>query len=118
MCSVQDTTDTGNEGYRFLKLDGGMTEILRPSLYGAQHPIHIIPNLTASYAGDNSTGYSRSLLRIWRSLTPASGDPEKLEPRNILRGEVDDFWGNESAGAYCSSMTAKNYVLFQKLRKF
>ena len=27
------------DGYRFLKLDGGMTEILRPSLYGAQHPI-------------------------------------------------------------------------------
>ena len=25
----------------FLKLDSGMTEILRPSLYGAQHPVHI-----------------------------------------------------------------------------
>ena len=30
------------EGYRFLKLDAGMTEVLRPSLYGAQHPIHVI----------------------------------------------------------------------------
>jgi diaminopimelate decarboxylase len=29
----------GREGYRFVKTDTGMTEILRPSLYGAQHPI-------------------------------------------------------------------------------
>ena len=41
--SVQDTTQTGSEGYRFLKLDAGMTEVLRPSLYGAQHPIHVVP---------------------------------------------------------------------------
>ena len=33
---------TGPDGYRFLKLDSGMTEILRPSLYGAQHPIHLV----------------------------------------------------------------------------
>ena len=45
-------------------------------------------------------------------MTPAPGDPEKLEPRNILRGEVDDFCVVESAGAYCSSMTAKNYNSF------
>ena len=41
--TVQDVTSTGQDGYRFLKLNAGMTEILRPSLYGAQHPIHIIP---------------------------------------------------------------------------
>ena len=40
--SIQDTTDTGSGGYRFLKLDAGMTELLRPSLYGAQHPINIV----------------------------------------------------------------------------
>jgi len=41
--TVQDVTTTGADGYRFLKLNGGMTEILRPSLYGAQHPLLIIP---------------------------------------------------------------------------
>ena len=41
--TVQDITSTGPEGYRFLKLDGGMTEILRPSLYGAQHPLVVVP---------------------------------------------------------------------------
>jgi diaminopimelate decarboxylase len=39
--TVQDMTDTGDSGYSFLKLDSGMTEILRPSLYAAQHPFFI-----------------------------------------------------------------------------
>ena len=30
------------EGYRFAKLDTGMTEVTRPSLYGAQHPINVL----------------------------------------------------------------------------
>ena len=32
---VQDMTTTGADGHTFLKLDSGMTEVLRPSLYGA-----------------------------------------------------------------------------------
>ena len=35
--------DTGKEGYTFLKVNAGMTEVTRPSLYGAQHPIIVIP---------------------------------------------------------------------------
>ena len=31
LTTVQDATDTGPDGYNFLKLDGGMTELLRPS---------------------------------------------------------------------------------------
>ena len=45
-------------------------------------------------------------------LTPANGDPEALAPRNLLRGEVGDFCVIESTGAYCSSMSAKNYNSF------
>ena len=41
--TIQDVTTTGKDGYRFLKLNAGMTEILRPSLYGAQHPIFVDP---------------------------------------------------------------------------
>lgn len=41
--SIQDIVDTGVFGYTFIKVDSGMTELLRPSLYGAQHPIHVIP---------------------------------------------------------------------------
>merc|ERR1712031_105840 len=42
--TVQDLVTTGGpEGHTFLKLDSGMTEVLRPSLYGAQHPLVTIP---------------------------------------------------------------------------
>src|SRR5215470_14981719 len=37
-----DVVDTGDEGYLFAKLDTGMTEVTRPSLYGAQHPIDVL----------------------------------------------------------------------------
>ncbi len=33
--SVQDLTSTGEDGYDFIKLDTGMTENARPSMYGA-----------------------------------------------------------------------------------
>jgi len=35
--------EKGAAGYTFLKLDSGMTEVLRPSLYAAQHPVVIVP---------------------------------------------------------------------------
>lgn len=110
---VQDITSTGKDGYRFLKLNAGMTEILRPSLYGAQHPIFIIPEAGQEKFRDHCpqvvVGHCCESGDL---LTPASGDPEALAPRNLLRGEVGDFCVIESTGAYCSSMSAKNYNSF------
>ena len=42
---VIDIVDTGEDGYNFIKVNSGMTEVTRPSLYGAQHPIIVIPNM-------------------------------------------------------------------------
>jgi diaminopimelate decarboxylase len=39
LCAVQDIVSTGAEGFTFAKLDTGMTEILRPAMYGSHHPI-------------------------------------------------------------------------------
>ncbi len=39
LCKIDDKVDTGTAGHTFLKLNCGMTEILRPTLYGAYHPI-------------------------------------------------------------------------------
>lgn len=110
---IQDVTTTGKDGYRFLKLNAGMTEILRPSLYGAQHPLLILtepgqekfrelcPQVIVGHCCESGD-----------LLTPAPGDPEALSPRNLIRGEIGDFCVVESAGAYCSSMSAKNYNSF------
>ena len=44
----QDLVSTGASGYEFIKLDAGMTELLRPSLYGALHPIVVVPSKVRS----------------------------------------------------------------------
>ncbi|MEL0099992.1 MAG: diaminopimelate decarboxylase, partial [Opitutae bacterium] len=74
---IQDVTSTGKDGYRFLKLDSGMTEILRPSLYGAQHPIHLVCE-----PGQQKFRESIDQVVVGHCcesgdlLTPAPGDPE------------------------------------------
>lgn len=110
---VQDITSTGSEGYHFLKLDAGMTEVLRPSLYGSQHPIIILPE-------DSNSNDRQELEQVVVGhccesgdlLTPTPDDPETLSPRLLLEGRVGDACIIEGVGAYCSSMPAKNYNSF------
>lgn len=111
LCKVQDIVDTGERGYRFLKLDTGMTDILRPSLYGAQHPIEIIPQ-------DEAPPDTREYVVVGHCcesgdiLTPAPGDPEGLGPRALPEARIGDFCWIGGAGAYCAAMCAANYNSF------
>jgi len=108
--TVQDLADTGAEGRRFLKLDTGMTEILRPSLYGAQHGIRLYPQKdtgrTAEYLVAGHCCESGDML------TPAPGDPEGLLARTLPEAAIGDLCVIEGAGAYCAAMPAKNYNSF------
>jgi diaminopimelate decarboxylase len=108
--TVQDIVDTGEEGYRFLKLDTGMTEILRPSLYGAQHPIVLLPRVDTGaclpYVAVGHCCESGDLI------SPAPDHPDVLHPRELPEVEPGDLCVIEGAGAYCSVMSAKNYNSF------
>ncbi len=108
--TIQDIVSTGKEGYNFLKLDTGMTEILRPSHYGAQHTLVVLPQndsgKTASYIAVGHTCEAGDLL------TPAPGQPERLQPRELAEAAVGDLCVIEGTGAYCASMTAVNYNSF------
>jgi len=109
--SVQDIVETGGpDGRAFLKLDSGMTEILRPSLYAAQHPIVIVPaeptSDTAEYLVVGHCCESGDVLTV------GVDDPESLQPRTLAKAAVGDLCVIEGAGAYCSSMSAKNYNSF------
>ncbi|MBR6388736.1 MAG: diaminopimelate decarboxylase [Opitutales bacterium] len=107
LAEIQDICDTGSGGYTFLKLNSGMTEILRPSLYGAQHPIVTIPqNPTGKIKEYIVSGHCCESGDI---LTPASADPEGLAPRPMQEAQIGDLCAIGGAGAYCSSMPAKNY---------
>lgn len=108
--SVQDIVDTGADGYNFLKLDTGMTELLRPSLYGAQHGVNLypakdtgrrLPYLVAGHCCESGD-----------ILTPAPADPEGLLPRELPEAAIGDLCVIEGAGAYSAAMSAKNYNSF------
>ncbi|MCG8525728.1 MAG: diaminopimelate decarboxylase [Opitutales bacterium] len=110
LSEIQDETSTGKDGYSFLKLDTGMTEILRPSLYGAQHSFRVFQKIlseeTASYAIVGHCCESGDVLTV------ANGDSETLAPRELPVCTIGDLIMIEDAGAYCAAMPAKNYNSF------
>ncbi len=105
--TVTDCVDTGKKGYSFIKINSGMTEILRPSLYGAQHPIIMLPR--------NETGKTESYVVVGHCcetgdlITCAPDDVSALAPRELNTCAIGDLCVIEGVGAYCSSMTTKNY---------
>jgi diaminopimelate decarboxylase len=110
LATIQDTASTGTDGYDFLKLDTGMTEILRPSLYGARHPIATLPR--------SPTGRALPYIVVGHCcesgdiLTPAPAEPEKLEARLLAEASIGDLCVIDGAGAYCSAMATKHYNSF------
>jgi diaminopimelate decarboxylase len=100
-----DVVDTGRDGYLFAKLDAGMTEVTRPSLYGAQHPIDVL----AEGRPEADVVFVGPCCESGDILTPAPGDPEALAPRRVPRPQVGDLVVVGGAGAYCAAMSTVNY---------
>lgn len=109
--TVTDIVDTGPEGCRFLKIDSGMNDILRPSLYGAQHPIILFP---ATPRPEQRFEYLvvGHCCESGDLMTPKPNNPERLSARMLPEAAVGDALVVGGAGAYCSSMAAKNYNSF------
>ena len=109
--SVIDIVNTGKQGYQFLKVDSGMTELLRPSLYGAQHPIVVVPQKEES---NNTANYliAGHCCESGDILTPEPDNPDGLQPRELLEATIGDAVFIGGSGAYCSGMAAKNYNSF------
>ena len=107
LSKVQDVVSTGEGGYNFIKLNTGMTELLRPSIYGAQHPISLLQGLEQDATEDYVVvGHCCESGDI---LTPAPGDPELLATRTLPVAEIGDFCVIDGSGAYASAMTPKHY---------
>jgi diaminopimelate decarboxylase len=105
VASCVDVVDTGAEGYVFAKLDAGMPEITRPSLYGAQHPIDVL----ARGREQAAVVFVGPCCESGDILTPAPGDPEALAPRWVPRPQIGDLVVVGGAGAYCAGMATINY---------
>ncbi len=105
---VHDIVDTGDEGYTFLKVDSGMTEIMRTTLYGAQHPLVIV----GESKGNKKYVVVGHCCESGDILTPYPGDPEAIAERLLQKAEIGDLLVVEGAGAYCAYMSAQNYNSF------
>lgn len=96
-------------GYDFIKLDSGMTDLLRPSLYGSQHPM---------WHFGKGGGTARDYVVVGHCcesgdlVTPAPGEPEVLTSRRFDEAKIGDLMLIGGCGAYVSSMATLNYNSF------
>lgn len=111
VCTVTDVVDTGAAGYRFAKVDSGMTDTLRPSMYGALHPMVVVPR-TPEPRESGPVIVSGHCCESGDILTPERDNPEGLGPRTLLLPEAGDMLVIEGSGAYCAGQCAKNYNSF------
>lgn len=114
--TVQDKVlTTGPSGHVFLKLDAGMTDVLRPSLYGAVHPITVFPGsgrVADVGAEQESVVVVGHCCESGDLMTPTPGAPEDLSERLLRKAEIGDILIMDGSGAYCSGMSSKNYNSF------
>jgi len=110
--SVVDVISTGNDGHEFIKLDAGLTEVIRPGFYGSLHPLVSIP------ANGELRTEAKEYLVVGHTciagdtLTVALRDPETSVPQLIAETRPGDLLVVERAGGYCSSMNMKNFNSF------
>ncbi|MHB8575379.1 MAG: diaminopimelate decarboxylase [Dehalococcoidia bacterium] len=105
-----DVVNTGSDGYLFAKLDTGMTEVTRPSLYGAQHPIEVLRSMDVAHEAPKAeVVFVGPCCESGDILTPAPGDAEALAPRRVVPPQIGDIVVVGGAGAYCAAMSTINY---------
>jgi len=112
LAEIIDVVDTGPAGYRFLKVNSGMTELLRPALYGAQHPLEVVAHGHEASGDHDEYVVAGHCCESGDILTPEPGDPEGLAPRRLARARIGDTLVIGGAGAYASGLAGKNYNSF------
>lgn len=109
VAQIVDITDTGSDGYQFVKLNTGMNDIIRPTMYGARHPIY--PCL-AEYQDHTSYVIVWHCCESWDTITvDMDWDPlETSLPQMHIWDWLIIWW----CGAYCASMSCKWYNDYPK----
>jgi len=92
-----------------------MTEVLRPSLYGAQHPLIVVPKDPAREGKNKKYVVVGHCCESGDLMTPAPGESETISERLLNEAEIGDVCVVEGSGAYCSSMNTKNYNSFPEV---
>ncbi len=117
IAEIIDITDTGEFGYNFIRTNTGMNDFLRPVLYGAQHPIWVVPK-----SGNQSPNLIDYVVighncESGDLLTPAKNDPDSLGPRLLPKADIGDYIVIGGVGAYSASMRAVGYNSFTSAKE-
>lgn len=117
-CDIVDIVDTGIWWYHFARLNTGIDMIVRPTMYGSQHPISVlslkIQGGTSNIVPNEEWLYEYVFIghccESSDLLTPSMDNPSVLYPRTfdnpLSIGDRVMIWG---CGAYCQSMSMKWY---------
>ncbi len=104
---VIDKVDTGDGGYQFIKVNGGMDNNTRPSLYNARHPLVVVTKEEGEKRNDRELVVVGHCCESGDIFTVKDyGDPD---PRLMLDAQIGDYVVMEGTGAYCASMSTKHY---------
>jgi diaminopimelate decarboxylase len=109
VCRVKDLKETFDNakgpGHRFIMVDAGFNDLIRPAMYGSYHHISIVgkgagrapePFVVAGPLCESGDVFTRD-------------DKELLDPRPIPRPDLGDLLVLHDAGAYGAAMSS-NYV--------
>jgi diaminopimelate decarboxylase len=109
VCRVKDIKQTAanakGPGHRFIMVDGGFNDLIRPAMYGSYHHISIVgkgadrapePFVVAGPLCESGDVFTRD-------------DKELLDPRPIPPPDLGDLLVLHDAGAYGAAMSS-NYV--------
>lgn len=108
VAQVDDIVDTGKDGFTFLRLNTGMNDFLRSTLYGARHKIAVC-NDSKEIQEYVVVGHNCESGDIF---TPKKGNPEEIETVVLTHANIGDEVRIYDTGAYCASMRAKGYNSF------
>lgn len=109
VAKVIDVVTTGDEGRRFVKINAGLTEILRPSYYGAPHPLVAVTRDGELPPEGPLTDVAGHCCIAGDVLTTRSGSVEELNPVRLGAVAPGDYLVIERSGGYCASMSMKNF---------
>ncbi len=109
--TIIDQTDTGDEGDDFLKLDCGMGEFIRTAMYGANHPLVVVPRVE-DLRGTQKYVVIGHCCESSDVFTVVPGKPDEIQPRLLQSARIGDLMVIEKTGAYCAAMSTKGYNSF------
>ncbi len=108
VATIDDIVDTGPTGHTFLRLNTGMNDFLRTTLYGAQHRIEVM-NKETETQDYIVVGHNCESGDIF---TTEKGDSETVAERTLKKARIGDIVHIYDVGAYCASMRARGYNSF------